>query len=258
MKHLLALAMFALALSWSAVRAQDVPPLPTSHTERDLEGWTVHIDDRLLAGPGKQVGDHALRILANRLYDIKLVVPTDKVARLQKVPIWIDQTHGKLRPAQYHPSAGWLKSHGYSEALVRCVHIPQAADFASVEHQRVQPWSVLHELAHAYHDQVLGFDHAEIRVAWERFRDGGRYKSTLHINGKMVPHYALTNEKEFFAEMTESYFGHNDFFPFNRAELKREEPEIHALLTTIWGPTPKVDKPKTKKANVQNSPLPCR
>ena len=35
--------------------------------------------------------------------------------------------------------------------------------------------------------------------------------------------------------MTESYFGHNDFFPFNRAELRREEPEIFELLTKIWG-----------------------
>ena len=60
----------------------------------------------------------------------------------------------------------------------------------------------------------------------------------LHINGKKTQHYALTNEKEFFAEMTEAYFGQNDFYPFNRAELKRDEPELYELLTKIWG-TPK-------------------
>lgn len=237
-----ALVVLAVALCGQAARAQDVPALPTSHTERNIEGWTVHIDDRLLTGPDKAVGDRALRILANRLYDITLVVPADKVARLQKVPIWIDSSHGKLRSAQYHPSAGWLKGHGYSTALARCVHIPVAADFAGIAHQRVQPWSVLHELAHAYHDQVLGFDHAEIRAAWERFRDGGKYDRTLHINGKMVRHYGLTNPMEFFAEMTETYFGQNDFYPFNRAELKRDEPAIYELLTTIWGAAPRIDK----------------
>lgn len=210
-------------------------PVPKVHTQRDIEGWSVHIDNRLLAGDDKSAGDHALRILANRLYDIKHVVPADKVKRLQKVPIWLDQSHGKLRPAQYHPSKGWLKANGFSEELARCVHIPIAADFSSVGHQRVQPWSVLHELAHAYHDQVLGFDHAEIRAAFERFKTSGKYKSTLHINGKKTQHYGLTNEKEFFAEMTEAYFGSNDFFPFNRAELKQEEPELHELLTKIWG-----------------------
>jgi alpha-galactosidase len=240
MKRSLALVVLTTLLPAAAARAQDTPPLPTSHTQRDIEGWTVHIDDRLLAGPHKALGDHALRLLANRLYDIKLVVPADKVARLQKVPIWIDYSHGKLRAAQYHPSAGWLRNHGFSEALAKAVHIPVAADFASADHQRVQPWSVLHELAHAYHDQVLGFDHAEIRAAWERFRDSGKYKSTLHINGKKVPHYALTNPMEFFAEMTEAYFGHNDFFPFNRAELQREEPAVYELLAKIWGPATKV------------------
>jgi hypothetical protein len=38
---------------------------------------------------------------------------------------------------------------------------------------------------------------------------------------------------EFFAEMTEAYFGVNDFFPFNRAELKEAEPEIYRLMVEI-------------------------
>jgi hypothetical protein len=97
------IVLFALA----PLEAQ-APPIPTEHTERDIEGWTVHIDNRLLDGPDKKVGDHALRILANRLYDIQHIVPADKVAKLRKVAIWIDLSHGKLKPAQYHPSAGWL------------------------------------------------------------------------------------------------------------------------------------------------------
>jgi hypothetical protein len=238
MNHFLTLSVLLVALSPEAGRAEALPSLPRSHTSRAIEGWTVHIDDRLLTGPDKALGDRALRLLANRLYDITLVVPADKVARLRKVTIWLDSTHGKLRSAQYHPGAGWLKDNGYSEVLAKAVHIPAAAEFASVEHQRVQPWSVLHELAHAYHDQVLGFDNAEVRAAWERFRDGGKYRSTLHIGGKKVPHYGLTNPMEFFAEMTEAYFGHNDFFPFNRAELQREEPAVFELLRSVWEGSP--------------------
>ena len=40
---------------------------------------------------------------------------------------------------------------------------------------------------------------------------------------------------EFFAEMTEVHFGTNDFYPFIRAELERDEPEIALLLREIWG-----------------------
>ena len=74
-----------------------------------------------------------------------------------------------------------------------------------------------------------------ILEAYERFKQSGRGDSVLLITGKRVRHYALTDQKEFFAEMTEAYFGMNDFFPFNRAELMTEEPEIFELLQAIWG-----------------------
>jgi len=59
---------------------------------------------------------------------------------------------------------------------------------------------------------------------------GGHGASVLFVAGGKRKHYALTNEREFFAEMTEAYFGMNDFAPFNRGELLAQEPEIHALL----------------------------
>ncbi len=214
--------------------AGDPPPKPGKHVVHTVEGWTVHVDERLLQGPDADLGKRALQLLTLRLVDIKLALPADKVARLQKVPIWFDRTHGKLKPAQYHPDVRWLKAHGYDPKMAKGVHIPDVAEWASARHQRVQPWSVLHELAHAYHDQVLGFDHLEIAAAWKKFKASGRYDKVLHINGKLVKHYGLTNPQEFFAEMTEVYFGTNDFFPFNRAELRREEPEIYALMERLW------------------------
>ena len=39
--------------------------------------------------------------------------------------------------------------------------------------------------------------------------------------------------------MTEAYFGVNDFFPFNRAELNEAEPQIEKLLTEVWNSPPK-------------------
>ncbi len=65
------------------------------------------------------------------------------------------------------------------------------------------------------------------------------------FNGKRVRHYGLTDHKEFFAEMTEAYFGMNDFFPFNRAELMTAEPELYELLRSIWEPETPADAGKT-------------
>ena len=118
---------------------------------------------------------------------------------------------------QYHPSAGWLKGNGYSPDLAKCVHIPRAADLPTRRCINEQPWVILHELAHAYHDQVLGFDEPRVREAYEKYKASGRGDASLLYDGTRGRHYALTDEKEFFAEMTEAYFGTNDFFPFNRA-----------------------------------------
>jgi hypothetical protein len=215
------------------------PAKPTAHTDRQLEGWTVRVDDRLLKGPDEALGTRALRFLENKLSDIKAVVPEDKLKKLQAVTIVLDLTHGKLGPMQYHPDGGWLKANGYSPDLAKCVHIPRAADLPTKRNINEQPWVILHELAHAYHDQVLGFDEPRIKEAYEKYKKGGHGEKALLYNGKRVKHYALTNHKEFFAEMTEAYFGVNDFFPFNRAELKESEPEIFTLLSDIWESPPK-------------------
>jgi len=230
-------ALLALP-AFAANPPTSTPPLPASHSVRQVEGWTVRVDDRLLHGDGAATGEHALKLLTARLLCIGDVVPPQPLIKLRQVPIQLDLTHGALRAMQYHPSAGWLKGHGYSEELAKCVHIPDAKDFVSAFENHRQPWAVLHELAHAYHDRVLGFDDLRVIAAYKAFERSGHGKSVLTINGGMHEHYALTDEKEFFAEMTESYFGTNDFYPFVAGELKQSEPQIFSLLREIWGPLP--------------------
>src|SRR4051812_33864124 len=166
---------FIARLASAADAPAEVPPLPVSHTTRQIEGWTVRVDDRLLGGDGAALGGRAIKLLTARLVAIAVVVPEAKLSRLREVPIQLDLTHGALRAMQYHPSAAWLMDHGYSERLARCVHVPDAREFLSPFENHRQPWAVLHELAHAYHDRVLGFDDARVIAAWKKFRDGGRY-----------------------------------------------------------------------------------
>lgn len=207
-----------------------------SHIERDIEGWTCHIDPQLVEGEHKSLGDETLRIVANQLFEIKLLLSAERVADLQKVHILIDREYKDLRAAQYHPSADWLKDNGHDVATMhRRVHIPSARDFTERRHLAHQPCVMMHELAHAYHDQVLDFDHPAIKDRYEAAKEAGLYKSVLHIGGKDQEHYALSNHKEFFAEMTEAYVRTNDFYPFVRAELKRHDPDTYRLLEGIWG-----------------------
>jgi hypothetical protein len=242
MKKYIWLTIFSIGITSAALAAPPQEPpkqsQPTSRTVRQIEGWTVRIDDRLLQSPDDVLGTRAVRFLEAKLLDIKAVVPAERLKQLQSITIVMDLNCGKLGSMQYHPSADWLKANGYSIELAKCVHIPEAADLPTKRSINEQPWVILHELAHAYHDQILGFDEPRILEAYQKFKKSGHGDAALLYNGKRVKHYGLTDQKEFFAEMTEAYFGSNDFFPFNRAELRTEEPELHALLVKIWGQIP--------------------
>jgi len=97
---------------------------------------------------------------------------------------------------------------------------------------------VIHELSHAFHDRVLGFDNPRIRKVYEQAVKGGKYEKVLHISGRTQRHYALKDHKEYFAEATEAFFGTNDFYPFVRAELKEHDPTLYAILEDVWGKAP--------------------
>jgi hypothetical protein len=205
---------------------------------RDLEGWTVHIEPVLVEGEHAADGTRALAMLANHLQRIKILVPPTQLAKLQEIEIWIEHSHPRLKAMQYHPSERWLVDHGHDARLARKVHITQAAELLSREQMLKHPAVILHELAHAYHDQVLGFDQAEIVAAYEQAKETGLYEQVLLYTGQTVRHYGLTNHKEYFAEGTEAWFYRNDFYPFVRAELKQHDPRLHDLLAKIWGDRP--------------------
>jgi dipeptidyl-peptidase-4 len=116
------------------------------------------------------------------------------------------------------------------------VHITRAASLLELHHMLKHPMVVLHELAHAYHDEVLGFDDPRIIAAYKQAMDKGLYDKVLTYTGREVEAYAATNEKEYFAEATEAYFYRNDFYPFLGAELKRHDPVGYDLMVEIWGP----------------------
>lgn len=203
---------------------------PTSEFEsRTIEGWTVRVHRTLLEG---ETGAKALRLLDTRLQDVVRLVPERAVEELRKVPIWIGGRDGKKGGAEYHPDRGWLEKNGYNPEKAKAVDLGDPAKF--IHEMKRQPFMVLHELAHAYHDRVLGFGHEGVKAAYDAAAKAGKYESVMFWDGKKVKHYALKDPKEYFAEGTEAYFGTNDFYPFVRAELKEHDPSLAAVLESVW------------------------
>lgn len=216
--------------------------LPTEAFERrEVEGFSVLVERALLEeDPGRAAA--ALRLLDLQLYQVVRAVPARVLARLREVPIWLQADHEGVACACYHPSREWLVEHGFNPDKARAVEIGNVAAFLDWTHE--QPWMVLHELMHAYHHRVLGYDHAGIREAFEAARDSGAYEAVLRYDGSTQRHYALSNEQEYFAEACEAWFGTNDFYPFVRAELARHDPTAARLLGELFAePEPSAPPP---------------
>ena len=204
---------------------------------KKLEGWTIKVDPKLLQKEHKQFKAQVFTALANHLQRIKYILPEAKVKALQKLPIWLDHHYEPLGSMQYHPGATWLREHNHDPRLVKHVHIPRAKALLNRGQWAKHPYVVLHELAHAYHDQVLenGFQNKAVLDAYKEAKAKGTYEKVLLYSGRTVKHYGLNNQMEYFAESTESYLGVNDFYPFVRAELNEHDPGMFQLLKKIWG-----------------------
>ena len=68
---------------------------------------------------------------------------------------------------------------------------------------------------------MLDFEEPRILKAYEDFKRSGRGDRALLYDGSRVRHYGLTDQKEFFAEMTESYFGVDEALPVGNGRWAR-------------------------------------
>jgi len=229
-------ALAAVLVSAAVKDDTKLPYTPTSGYElRSIEGWThIYIHKDLLT-KHKEIGDEVIKVLSAKLYDIARTVPPKALTELRKVPIWMEYHDPKCRAGCFHPSRRWLVDHGLNPAKARCVEFGDAGRF--LRGTLVQPSVVLHELAHAYHNRVLrgGDGNRAIDEGWKRIKKSGKYDSVLHYTGRNRRAYAVTTAGEYFAELSEAYFGVNDFYPFVRAEIKQHDPETYKLIERLWG-----------------------
>jgi len=204
------------------------------YAAHEVGGWLVLVSDQLkVAEPAAT--ERALELLevqCRRVSDALVAAPEALLA-LTGVVLWCSpQYEGFRMKAEYHPGEKWIEENGRHPLLTKSVEL---TNIPILEKECVRmPMLLLHELAHAYHDQVVGRENPKVLAAFREAVLKKRYEKVARHNGRPQRAYAITNPQEYFAETTEAYFGQNDFYPFNRIDLLRYDPEMFKVLAELW------------------------
>ena len=216
-----------------------------AYEKRTVQGFTVYVNPLVLKQ--RQPAADALRELDGQLTRIRGVVPKRALAAMLKMPIWLEWEAKPNGAAEFHPSAGWLTANGYNPAKAGGVELSNARNFVKWSRD-VQQWMLLHEMSHGYHFLVLGEADKRVKEAYRNAMDKHLYDSVEYARREKKQAYAATNEKEYFAEMSEAYFGRNDFYPYNRADLQKHDPVAFKLMYDAWGMAVAEGEPWVEKA----------
>lgn len=220
--------------------AQSRPDIPglAEYEPRSVAGFTVLLhrslaDEKSIDGP---------RVMAALTWDLDLLIeriPAHALDLLRRTtPVWVTPSlpargGWAARGLCHHPSPDWLDANGYGRDRAGAIEICNVADYLLWRAE--QPLCVLHEMAHAYQFQLS--DPPEIRQAFEAAKASGRYEAVPFVMlDRSVKRraYALNNHMEYFAELSEAYYGRNDYFPFTRSDLLTHDPEGFAMLESVW------------------------
>jgi len=215
----------------------DIPQID-AYERREAAGFTVLVHRSLLE-PGSVDGP---RVLAALTWDLEVLaerVPPHATEMLRRTtPIWITPElpsagGWNARGLCHHPSRDWLVNAGYGADRAGAVEVCNVREYLLWRAE--QPLCILHEMAHALQHE-LG-DPPEIRAAYEAANAGGAYEQVPFAltPGQSRRAYAMNNHVEYFAEISEAWFGRNDYYPFTREDLLRIDPQGAALVERVWG-----------------------
>lgn len=215
------------------IKSDDPRLRGNGYTSLNIEGWPVRVSDKLRQQEPEATAT-ALGLLAAQCRKVIRVLPPSSLDRVRTVPIWMSLPAPGRRPTgEYHDDPVWLRRNGLDPAKAKGIEFSNIPIFEA-EIKRM-PMLLLHELSHAFHNQVLGYQHDQVLKLFKTAKRNGTYDKVARKNYEPQKAYAMSNQMEYFAETTEAYFGENDFYPFNRTDLKKHDPKMFDLLGKLWG-----------------------
>lgn len=126
------------------------------------------------------------------------------------------------------------KSNGYDQAWENGIVVYSAKNLMYLSELWTKK-AVMHEMAHAWHIWNWPEKYAPIYSAWQHAHSNGLYRNVKDTKGTVIPKaYALTNQLEYFAEISAAYFVGINYYPFDRAVLSNYDPVGTKMVQLLW------------------------
>lgn len=214
------------------IRAQDRQVTPTAHYEqRDVAGFRVLLNPSVVERA--PLVERVMNTISDQISAMASQLPATQFERLKQTFIWVELDDEADKAAVFHSSPDWVVASGGNQDKIGHIEIVNAKNFVGLAATQ-QPSILLHQYTHAFHHKVLGSDHAAVANAFEQVQLRRMYDRVEHASGSVGVGYATLGPAEYFAEISEAYFGRNDYFPFDRAQLKDHDPLGHDLVAKLW------------------------
>lgn len=213
-------------------RAPEVETIPTAdYLQRDIGGFTVLLSPAVVqqAPLFKEVMD----AIEDQISAMAGQLPVARLEQLKQTFIWVELNNEVDKATVFHRSPDWIVASAGNQDKVGHIEIVNAKNFIDCSRDK-QPSQLLHEFIHAFHQKVLGADNKAVIDTYRQMQLRRMYDRVEHLSGSVGPGYATLGPLEYFAEISEAYFGRNDYYPFDRAQLKTHDPIGHDLVEKLW------------------------
>lgn len=200
--------------------------------------WLIFYESSMADGDPALLAQ-SLRKLNRYLNEVEKLLPASAMASLKKVDFYLlwgkaSPKGGKSSGLRYLRKNEREHKDNIDPAWNESVVIFSAKNFMTLKPHWTR-YVLIHELAHAWHIQERWLYNKEIKAAASHAEKKKLYHLLKGENGRYIPKaYAMKNYLEYFAEMSAIYFAVGYYYPFNRNELAKHDPQAYALMQQVW------------------------
>jgi hypothetical protein len=192
-----------------------------------------------LAVDHPRLASNALARLSSKLQEVKKVLPRHSLPLLQQRKIFLllgqaSRLGGKNSGADYFQRHAPAHFSNLDPRMASSIVIYSATNFVWLN----ELWALkvlIHEMAHAWQLEQWPETQPDILAAHQHALRKGLYQNILGDHDQPLEKaYAITNQLEYFAELSCMYFAACNYFPRHRQELQAYDPVGYAMILKIW------------------------